>query len=366
MEGPKDKTRKNLYQMVMDHLMEQIQSRQFTFDAPICTEKKLMEEYHISRITAKRAITELEYQGILYRKRGVGSFVERDVFDKIHPKSKTSKIIPFLLPFRTTRKYVLDMVKQINTTINASDCLLSLFITENNSAREQIVLSQLLDQNIAGLLYFPCSGDMHLDLLNQFVLRSIPVIILDQAVSVPYLHNVLCDNKAGARLLTNHLISLKHKRIAYLSESGISRFPSISERFSGYLLAMREAHLPVKPAYVIQEIPGEDRHERYLHHIKQLRDSGVTAIECENDGVARTVIDCCRKLSVRVPEEVSVCGFDANDNEITSIYQNEPEMASHVGEIILEPLNRVPVEGKKVLVPVELIRNHSMAPCSVG
>ena len=67
------------YQQIIDAMMEQIRSGSFSYEKPICTENELMEHYGVSRITVRRALAEL---GILYRKRGVGSFVCQDIYQK--------------------------------------------------------------------------------------------------------------------------------------------------------------------------------------------------------------------------------------------------------------------------------------------
>ena len=63
------------YEIIKEALLARIHAGDFSFDESFCTEKMLSEQHHVSRITAKRAIEDLEQQGILYRKRGVGSFV---------------------------------------------------------------------------------------------------------------------------------------------------------------------------------------------------------------------------------------------------------------------------------------------------
>ena len=90
------------YEMIKETLLARIHAGDFSFDESFCTEKMLSEQHHVSRITAKRAIEDLEQQGILYRKRGVGSFVSRS----LSPDSKatdTPKMISLLLPFATTQ-----------------------------------------------------------------------------------------------------------------------------------------------------------------------------------------------------------------------------------------------------------------------
>ena len=62
-----------LYQIIIDDILAQIAAGSFSYDQPICTENSLIEQYGFSRTAP--AMTEFENRGILYRKRGVGSFV---------------------------------------------------------------------------------------------------------------------------------------------------------------------------------------------------------------------------------------------------------------------------------------------------
>lgn len=137
-----------------------------------------MEEFQVSRITAKRAITELEYQGILYRKRGVGSFVVRDIFQRrakmSNPSSNTPAVFAFLLPYTFKENNIFNMIAKINTKINSSNGFLSLFITDGNRSKERMILKQLLEQNIAGILLYPSSTDFHLDLLARLYSATFP------------------------------------------------------------------------------------------------------------------------------------------------------------------------------------------------
>ena len=94
------------YEIIKEALLERIRTGQFSSDAVFCTEKMLSEQYEVSRITAKRAIEDLEQQGILYRKRGVGSFVSQKIPPVSSSASETdskSKMVSLLLPFATTQ-----------------------------------------------------------------------------------------------------------------------------------------------------------------------------------------------------------------------------------------------------------------------
>ena len=84
-----------LYQQIIDYLQAQIAAGILPVGAQLPTEKELSTQFNVSRITSKRALTELENAGIIERTQGKGSFVK----EKASPASTTSKKVLFLLPF---------------------------------------------------------------------------------------------------------------------------------------------------------------------------------------------------------------------------------------------------------------------------
>lgn len=352
---------KKLYQTIIDALLVKIDENQFSFESPLCTERQLMEEFQVSRITAKRAITELEYQGILYRKRGVGSFVARDIYQKRKKKNITPSVFAFLLPFTIRQKNILNMISKINAKISSSNCFLSLFITDSNKSKEQSILKQLLEQNIAGFVIYPTFANVHLELLNQFIFRGIPVIVIDQPVTTPYLYNILCDNASGAQKLTEHLIELGHRDISFFSVSNIVSLPSVTERLGGFLNTMQNHGLSIKPEYIISKMTDSSP-EAICEQLRTLLDAGVTAVICENDGVARSLLHACKTLSLKVPDDISICGFSDDYENITSINQNEELIADHIGNIFLESLTPARTISHKILVPADLHKKTSAGP----
>lgn len=352
---------KKLYEVIIESILKKIENNEFSFETPICTESRLMEEFQVSRITAKRAITELEYQGILYRKRGVGSFVARDIFHKKEQISTAPRVCAFVLPFTIRQENIFRMISRINGKLSNSNCFLSLFITDGNKSKEQSVLRQLLEQNVSGILYYPVSANIHLDLLNQFVFRGIPVVVLDQPIAAPYLYNILCDNFSGGKQLTEHLISLGHETISFFSTSSLDTTPSVAERLGGYLQAMQEANYPVEPELIVTH-PTGDSLDAIQEQLVRLRELGVTGIVCENDGIAATLIEACSNLNLKVPDDISICGFSDDYDSITSIYQNEELMAEHVGDIFSKTLAGLPADTHRILVPAQLQVKKSTGP----
>lgn len=367
-------TQKPKYEQIMDDILSKIENNAFSYEHPICTEKQISEQYNVSRITAKRAITELEHKGILYRKRGVGSFVTRNAvsnLDNITAQPQTdSKMVSLLLPFDITRGGLYDTIEVINKTLNQNGYFMSLYISDISSKKEKDTLKLLLSQNISGLVYYPNRDKIYLNILNEFILKGIPVIVIDKSTDCPYVHNIVSDNFEGGRLLTEHLISLGHRNICFFTTAAIEDTSTIRNRFGGYLHQLRSSGIIPNPRNVVF-IPSrvsdsdftEIEHHPFLESIKHIYESGVTAIIAENDYVASFIMLCCKQLNLRVPEDISICGFDntkiSEDSSITTIKQDFHLIGEEVSKILLESLSSPSVSIQKVSTAVELIIRSS-------
>lgn len=163
------------YEIIKEALLERIRTGQFSSDAVFCTEKMLSEQYEVSRITAKRAIEDLEQQGILYRKRGVGSFVSQKIPPVSSSASETdskSKMVSLLLPFATTQGNISETIGSLSAALAEKGYFLSIHITGSSSPKERATLELLRSQNIAGLVYYPKRDNIHLEQLTISCLQT--------------------------------------------------------------------------------------------------------------------------------------------------------------------------------------------------
>jgi LacI family transcriptional regulator len=142
------------------------------------------------------------------------------------------------------------------------------------------------------------------------LLRSgAPVVLLD--AFHPRLPSVLTDDVAGGALATRHLIELGHERIGFVGDRPDPRFgfTASDRRRDGYRRALEDAGLAVRP-----ELEREGPHGRLVAHrlTRELLslDSPPTAIFAASDTQALGVIEAAGVEGVRVPEDLSVVGFD--------------------------------------------------------
>lgn len=370
------------YKIITQDILDRIQRNDFTYDAPICTEQSLMDEYGVSRITATRALTELLQKGILYRKRGVGSFVAKTVSPgTISPESLSYQspntvpnMVSFLIPFDLTTPLVSEIAKILTEGLSEKGYFMNVYISNASPAREKANLKMLLSQNPSGIIYLPFRDKMHFSLINDFVMQNKPVIILDKYTDCPYIYNITSDNFEGGRLLTEHLISLGHKNIAFLTTAPIEDVSTIRNRFGGYLDTLHQSGLNASPQNLIylpcdlgNEPPEDFPNPQIAAFLKKAYQQGTTAILTENDVVADYLCRACQHLGYHIPQDFSICGFDDTEfsrrfpGGITTIRQDNPAIAAALLEVLAEALTNPSASAYRKSVPVSLV-----VRCSTG
>jgi LacI family transcriptional regulator len=137
--------------------------------------------------------------------------------------------------------------------------------------------------------------------------RTLPVVVTGRHLKAPGLCALGIDDEAGARLATQHLLDLGHRRIAFIS--GDIEHPDAEARMQGYLGAMRDAGLSPDPALIQQgdyhEAGGQHAVDRLLQGRQRF-----TAIFSANDQMAFGAALSLYRRGLRVPEDISLVGYD--------------------------------------------------------
>lgn len=184
---------------------------------------------------------------------------------------------------------------------------------------EPQALLRLLNRNVDGIL---CSPDPRAHaLFRQFVGGSLPVIQLMTRVPDIELPFVGVDNEVGGYLATRHLLELGHRNIGFLG-SNRSWYTEIQDRQAGYTRALLERGVQLELNRF--RVPGELTVEDGTRATTQLLVSApeTTAIFAPTDHAAIGAIHACRAANRRVPEDISVVGYD--DLEIAGLQIDYP------------------------------------------
>lgn len=142
--------------------------------------------------------------------------------------------------------------------------------------------------------------------LRDFETCTTPTVLYDNRVTGnPRVTYVGADNGEGLHLAVQYLKGLHHRNIGYLS-SALGAYV-YQQRYDAFFQAMRDNHLPCGKK---QARNSFHTHICLDEHLPSLLKQGCTAILCSHDTLACAVLERCREQGIRVPEDVSVLGFD--------------------------------------------------------
>ncbi|MGB7265171.1 MAG: LacI family DNA-binding transcriptional regulator [Terracidiphilus sp.] len=183
----------------------------------------------------------------------------------------------------------------------------AVFLANSNAdpERERQVVQALAERRVDGIVVTSSRvGALYLPLLKEL---NVPIVLVNDQYPGEFVHSVMIENVEGARAAVEHLIGLGHRRIAYVGDR--SGYHSDAERLEGYKQALAAAGIEFVAALAVK---GDSRPEGGIEAVDALLSLAVppTAICCYNDMTALGAMRAVRARGLRVPEDVSVTGFD--------------------------------------------------------
>jgi LacI family transcriptional regulator len=272
--------------------------------------------------------------------------------------------IGVIAPF-VTRPAFVGRLRGVEAALTESKYDLVLYNVETTDKRDVCFRELPTSQRFDGLLIIalpPTEEDV-----AHFHQAGIPVVLID--AYHPALSCVVIDDVKGGYMATQHLIELDHTRIAYISDPLESpfRFTSSLHRYQGYRQALDEAGIPFRPDYHGWAEHGEEQARDMARHLLEL-DEPPTAIFAASDTQAMGVIQAARDADLRIPEGLSVIGYDdlqaAEYMGLTTIRQLLFESGQRGVELLLETLENSQTEPMHKVLPTELIVRGTTTPPS--
>lgn len=231
--------------------------------------------------------------------------------------------------------------------------------------KEAAYISMLITKQVDGVVYIPASGSQsHLLSLTS---RGIPVVVVDRDIPDLEADVVLIDNEQGGYEATRYLLGLGHKKIACIT--GPPQLAPSAARVKGYQRALQECCLPVRSEYIL---PGDFRArggEMAMHGLLKLPDKPTAVFSC-NDLMAIGALRILRKHNIKVPQQISIIGFDDIDmaSEIvpalTTVAQPAVDLATCAADLLIARLQKgqACVEFKRRVLDARLVIRDSCAP----
>jgi DNA-binding LacI/PurR family transcriptional regulator len=247
--------------------------------------------------------------------------------------------------------------------------------SERDPERERTYAEELWSYGVRGMIFG--SSLVAFTHLYDLIQRGLRVMAFDrpgQAADQIPIDSIGVDNIQAARLATKHLLALGHRRIGFLS--GPIRTVSRMDRLAGYRTALEEAGVAYDPQLVWQgaqpdnfgDAEAVELGRQGAHELLSLADR-PTALFAVNDMYAFGAYAGARDLSLRIPQDLSVVGFDdivlsqIVEPPLTTIRQPVAEIARlAVRRLVGRLQNEVDEENGHVTLPPQLIVRASTAP----
>ncbi len=269
-----------------------------------------------------------------------------------------------LLVSNCSNPYFAELSAGIEDACYRADYNVILCNSDDQPERQQAYLRVLLEKRIDGLII--CSAGDDVGLANLLRLAKVPVVIVDRQVKGINSDLIQVDHFKGAYMATRYLLDLKHKSIGCVA--GPDTTSVSSDRLNGYRKALADAGAPFQTDWVVRgDFTAEGGYKAARLLLKRAK---VTAVFAGNDMMGIGFLRFAEEHGIRVPNQLSVIGFDGIDlgryiyPALTTVGQSIRRQGESAAATLLERI-RKGGEGRLrriILNPELIVRESTSAP----
>ncbi|RYX81385.1 GntR family transcriptional regulator [bacterium] len=294
---------------IVGEIENAIQSGDLKPGMPLPSEVQLSLDYSVSRMTANKAMTELQGRGLVVRKRRVGTVVAHPS----RPRTNNVAVLCYYISNFPTAPYLSGLREGLS-----SDYGLLLCDTGEEPAKEAYFLEKMRNEADA-IVCMPSSMVENNALLQSLIAEDIPLLCLDRVPEGIEVDAIVSDNYGATLQALRLLTSRGHRRIAFLSDLR-PQVSSVQERLRGHQDALRE---------VGEENPEElvrffttftvTQDVYYPQLVREVHDAifsllhkpnPPTAIFCLQDAYMAAALEACAQIGVEVPGDLEIVAFN--------------------------------------------------------
>jgi DNA-binding LacI/PurR family transcriptional regulator len=297
------------YLRIVESLRANIHAGHYRNGARLPSEAELVRRFGVSRMTAVKAVQQLQQEGLLVRRTGSGTYAsELDISRK--------PVFGLIIPDLGQTEIFEPICKGMSATPNAGGHSLAWgHSAAPNASKEdeaENLCEQYIEQRVSGVFFAPVEFGPRRDAINRRVLKSlkaarIPVVLLDRCVlDYPARSDydlVGLDNRRAGFIMTDHLLQQGAQRVGFLAVEGSAE--TVEDRIVGY----REALFAHKIAYVQERVVRADPTDASTI-AAAIQAHAIDAFLCANDYTAARLMRTLLGLGISVPGQVRIAGID--------------------------------------------------------
>ncbi len=357
------------YRQIHDALKQSIVTGEYVRGARLPSESDLVMLFGASRLTVNRALRELQLNGFIERRAGSGSYVSGA------PASQGFTFGLLIPELGQTEIFEPICRGMAEAHLPEHHVLLWGKSPSGSQQAEQLAedwCKQWTARKVSGVFFAPLEHIPQKNAVNGRIAElfrnaGIPVVLIDRdLVDFPDRSNydvVGIDNRRAAYVLTTHLLSSGCKRVIFIGR--LWSAPSCVARSSGYCDAIRAVGAELRDNFLRHVEPSDEASIRRI--VEETRPDGIV---CSNDYTAAHVMRVIESMSLRVPEDVRLAGFDdvkyANllPVPLTTIRQPCHELGGAAVNAMVQRLLNPQLPARNIVLDFKLVIRTSSSGCS--
>jgi GntR family transcriptional regulator of arabinose operon len=358
------KSQRPKHRRVHDALTHDIESGRLKRGDRLPSEAELVRTFGVSRITVGRAVRDLQQAGVVERRAGSGSYV------KTAPPADGLSFGLLIPDLGETEIFEPICQGMMTSPLASRHALLWGSAIRTGASKEERawqLCRQYIDRKVSGVFFAPLELTIRKDDVNERIVRAldeagIPVVLLDRP-ALPYPqrghHDLVgIDNRRAAYLVTEHLLGLGSRRVAFVGLPNAAA--TVDAREAGYREALHAADAPIERGLVKRLDPSATADVRaFLDAVRP------DAVVCANDWTAARFMHSVLALGYGIPRDLRLAGIDDMDYAsllpvpLTTLRQPTREIGAAAFAAMLDRVVRPGGPVRDILLQTELIVRRS-------
>jgi len=347
-----------LYLQMRDILRSEILENLYQEGDTFYGEMELAARFGVARGTVRQALAALEQDGYIRREKGRGTFISKR---EIRADRASTITISLIVP-HCRDSFVPTMLLGVEAAARERKAHVLFQHIESNPILQSQALEEARAYGVDGVLLFPVDATYRDPALLRLLADGFPVVLLDHYIPGLDADYVVSDGYGGMLRAVQLLLSLGHSRIGFVTWD-VYRAGEVG-RFLGYQQALREWGVEPSADLVCQldEYPNED-----LSKLDKILSgpNRPTALVTLNDYLATKVMRVCRGLNLRIPQDLSLIGFDDTDIAaqlevpLTTVCQPIYEIGAQAVRFLLNKIAGNTKFPQRLILPTNLVIRES-------
>lgn len=350
-----------LYKQIQETIRTKIIAGELRPKDRVPSEQEIMEEYKVSKITVKNALTALADEGLVIRIQGKGTFVSpqppasADSFlsQGMESGSNTGNFIGLIIPTMKTR-VIQQLVDHIEFYIKEAGYQLVLHITRESSQEESRAIQHLTQSSeVKGLIVFPTEDETYNESLLRLSLDKFPFVFIDRYLRNIDTYRVISDNFGGSYETVSMLLRKGHRQIALISPDNTNT--AIEDRTLGFERACIEHGILIDKSLWCHVPIHVLRNGNTLAYVTEFlrKHPGISAAFTLTAEMATLAYQALQHSPGAKPDVRIISFDDPGIPGIPFIMQNEKRLAESAVELLISQLSGE-YNPQKIEIPVNL------------